>query len=183
MQTSGTLQRELKQKRAFVSVQQEATVAILRTADLTRRLMSMALESSAITGQQFNVLRILRGAGPDGLPTLDYDVGTHFSDPEPSSGGPTVTDALERVKTYQQYIGGQWVDSAVGDTIDVEDLPGGVGQGFRLALLMREILRFHERSDFERTELSFGAHLLVQAARLKGNVGQGSDGRRRSLAE
>ncbi|MEO6258879.1 MAG: MarR family transcriptional regulator [Thermoanaerobaculia bacterium] len=71
MQTSGTLQRELKQKRAFVSVQQEATVAILRTADLARRLMNLALESSDITGQQFNVLRILRGAGPEGLPTLE----------------------------------------------------------------------------------------------------------------
>src|ERR671910_923835 len=32
-----------------------------------------------------------------------------------------MTDTLERVKTYQQFIGGEWVDSASGETIDVEN--------------------------------------------------------------
>lgn len=36
-----------------------------------------------------------------------------------------MTDVLERVKTYQQYIGGQWVDSAAGATIDVENPANG----------------------------------------------------------
>ena len=71
MAMTGILQRELKQKRAFASPQQEATVALMRTADLARRLMSAVLESRDITVQQYNVLRILRGAGPDGLPTLE----------------------------------------------------------------------------------------------------------------
>ena len=71
MAMTGNLQRELKQKRAFASPQQEATVALMRTADLARRLMSAVLESRDITVQQYNVLRILRGAGPDGLPTLE----------------------------------------------------------------------------------------------------------------
>jgi len=32
-----------------------------------------------------------------------------------------VTDVIERVKTYQQFIGGQWVDSASGETLAVEN--------------------------------------------------------------
>jgi acyl-CoA reductase-like NAD-dependent aldehyde dehydrogenase len=36
-----------------------------------------------------------------------------------------VTDVLERVKTYQQFIGGQWVDSVSGATLDVENPADG----------------------------------------------------------
>jgi 1-pyrroline dehydrogenase len=36
-----------------------------------------------------------------------------------------VTDTLERVKTYQQFIGGEFVDSASGETIDVENPANG----------------------------------------------------------
>jgi 1-pyrroline dehydrogenase len=36
-----------------------------------------------------------------------------------------VTETLERVKTYQQFIGGQWVDAASGKTIDVENPANG----------------------------------------------------------
>ena len=32
-----------------------------------------------------------------------------------------MTDVAERVKTYQQFIGGEWVDSASGETIEVEN--------------------------------------------------------------
>ena len=43
----------------------------MRTADLVRRLATAMIEPHGITLQQFNVLRILRGAGDDGLPTLE----------------------------------------------------------------------------------------------------------------
>jgi len=36
-----------------------------------------------------------------------------------------VTETLDRVKTYQQFIGGQWVDSASGETIAVENPADG----------------------------------------------------------
>lgn len=65
------LQQELKQNRPFRSLGQEATVAMLRTSDLLRRRMGVVLESEDVTLQQYNVLRILRGAGPEGLPTLE----------------------------------------------------------------------------------------------------------------
>ena len=36
-----------------------------------------------------------------------------------------MTDVLERVKTYQQHIGGDWVDAASGETLDVENPADG----------------------------------------------------------
>src|SRR3984893_16850032 len=43
----------------------------MRTTDLVRRQIAAFVEPHGITLQQFNVLRILRGAGADGLPTLE----------------------------------------------------------------------------------------------------------------
>lgn len=65
------LQAEIKQSRPFRSSGQEAAVALLRTADVVRRRFEAVLAETAITGQQYNVLRILRGAGTAGLPTLE----------------------------------------------------------------------------------------------------------------
>lgn len=49
----------------------EATIsAILRAADHLRRRYAPLLARHGVTLQQYNVLRILRGAGPAGLPTL-----------------------------------------------------------------------------------------------------------------
>ncbi|HVC19713.1 MAG TPA: MarR family transcriptional regulator [Vicinamibacterales bacterium] len=67
----GNLQRELRQRKPFVSTSHEAVVDIIRTADHVRRVLFRAIAPSGITSQQFNVLRILRGAGEDGLPTLE----------------------------------------------------------------------------------------------------------------
>jgi len=52
------------------SRQQAAVVSILRTANYLRRFSSPVFNQHGITWQQYNVLRILRGAG-GGLPTLD----------------------------------------------------------------------------------------------------------------
>jgi DNA-binding MarR family transcriptional regulator len=66
-----TIRDEIRQTRPFPSAAQEALVALLRTADLVGRLVDDVIEENGITGQQYNVLRILRGAGERGLPTLD----------------------------------------------------------------------------------------------------------------
>src|ERR1700726_786950 len=66
----GSLQRELRQRRPFHSRGVESVIAVLHTADLLRRRLSQASAPHGITYQQYNVLRILRGAGADGLPTL-----------------------------------------------------------------------------------------------------------------
>jgi MarR family transcriptional regulator, organic hydroperoxide resistance regulator len=64
------LQRELHQGRPFRSTAQESLIALFRTADMIQRLFERSIEPHGITTQQYNVLRILRGAGPNGLPTL-----------------------------------------------------------------------------------------------------------------
>jgi DNA-binding MarR family transcriptional regulator len=65
------IQQEIRQRRPFPSVAHEAIVALMRTTDLVRRQIAAVVEPHGITLQQFNVLRILRGAGADGLPTLE----------------------------------------------------------------------------------------------------------------
>lgn len=64
------IQREIHQTKPFRTRSQEGVVALLRTADVVRRYIGRVLEPYGVTTQQFNVLRILRGAGPEGLPTL-----------------------------------------------------------------------------------------------------------------
>src|SRR6185312_16900298 len=54
----------------FHSVKAEVAVSILRTAALIERYYAQVVARSGLTTQQYNVLRILRGAGEEGLPTL-----------------------------------------------------------------------------------------------------------------
>ena len=63
--------RELKQNKPFATDTAEAAVSLMRTSDLVRRSVAAVVEPHDITLQQYNVLRILRGAGKDGLPTLE----------------------------------------------------------------------------------------------------------------
>jgi MarR family transcriptional regulator, organic hydroperoxide resistance regulator len=65
------LQQELRQSRPFRTPEQECLVGLLRTTDLVRRALARVVEPHGLTLQQYNVLRILRGAGPGGLPTLE----------------------------------------------------------------------------------------------------------------
>ena len=65
------LQKEIRQTKPFRSSGHEAVLGLLRTADVVRRRLAPLVESSGITAQQYNVLRILRGAGAAGLPTLE----------------------------------------------------------------------------------------------------------------
>lgn len=46
-------------------------MGLLRTADVLRRKVADVLSPHGITPQQYNVLRILRGAKEQGLPTLE----------------------------------------------------------------------------------------------------------------
>ena len=71
---SSALQREIRQRRPFQSPGHEAVLGLLRTADLVRRQAAALVEPHGITLQQFNVLRILRGARDEGLPTLEVAV-------------------------------------------------------------------------------------------------------------
>jgi DNA-binding MarR family transcriptional regulator len=64
---TGTLRSELRQTKAFNSLEQEAFLSIGRTAAALRDGLEEVLKSSDISLTQYNVLRILRGAEPGGL--------------------------------------------------------------------------------------------------------------------
>jgi DNA-binding MarR family transcriptional regulator len=60
------LQEEIKQGKPFRSLQEEVFINILLTADTLSRKLSETLKRSGLTPAQYNVLRILRGAGECG---------------------------------------------------------------------------------------------------------------------
>jgi DNA-binding MarR family transcriptional regulator len=62
-----TLREELKQNKPFNSIEQEALLSVVRTSALLMDRFELFLRPYGITSTQYNVLRILRGAEPDGL--------------------------------------------------------------------------------------------------------------------
>lgn len=65
---AGSLQSELKQNIPFKHREQEAYLNLLRTADVLQSQVEAKLKEFGLTGTQYNALRILRGAGKEGLP-------------------------------------------------------------------------------------------------------------------
>jgi DNA-binding MarR family transcriptional regulator len=61
------LQDEIKQTKPFASRSDEALLSILRTATVLEHGTNELLRPFGITATQYNVLRILRGAGTRGL--------------------------------------------------------------------------------------------------------------------
>jgi DNA-binding MarR family transcriptional regulator len=61
------LQAEIKQTKPFASPIDEALLSVLRTAAVLEHHLSEVLKPHGITHTQYNVLRILRGAGSAGL--------------------------------------------------------------------------------------------------------------------
>jgi MarR family transcriptional regulator, organic hydroperoxide resistance regulator len=60
------IQAELKQSKPFKSTAEETFLTLQRTADIIERRYEQFLKQWEISGTQYNVLRILRGAGPEG---------------------------------------------------------------------------------------------------------------------
>lgn len=65
------LQNEIQQSKPFGSAREEAYLALQRTTDLASRPVERVFSRWGLTPEQYNVLRILRGAEPGGLPTLE----------------------------------------------------------------------------------------------------------------
>jgi DNA-binding MarR family transcriptional regulator len=62
-----SLQQELKQQKPFGSLEEAAFLNLLRTASILSERVGEVLKAKGLTPTQYNVLRILRGAGPAGL--------------------------------------------------------------------------------------------------------------------
>jgi DNA-binding MarR family transcriptional regulator len=85
------LRQELKQNRPFRSLAEEAYLSIQRTAAVLEHAFESALKPLGITATQYNVLRILRGAGEPGL--CRSEIGERLVRPVPD-----VTRLLDRLE-------------------------------------------------------------------------------------
>lgn len=65
---SGRLQQELRKENPFDSVEQEAYLNVIRTADVLLRDTGEVLKPAGLSTVQYNVLRILRGMKCTGGP-------------------------------------------------------------------------------------------------------------------
>lgn len=67
----GRIAKEIRQTRPFTTPAREMAVTLIRTGDVLRHAVESALRPWGISPEQYNVLRILRGAEGGGLPTLE----------------------------------------------------------------------------------------------------------------
>ena len=87
-----TLRDELRQEKPFKSLREEALVSIARTEAVTREGLERVLAPHGLSMTQYNVLRILRGAGTAGL--CRNEIGERLI-----SRTPDVTRLLDRMET------------------------------------------------------------------------------------
>jgi DNA-binding MarR family transcriptional regulator len=82
---------ELRQTRPFATREEELFLSLIRTADELGRSLSDLLKSRGISVPQYNALRILRGAGDEGLPCGEIAARMVTRDPD-------VTRLLDRLQ-------------------------------------------------------------------------------------
>ena len=63
---TGKLQQEIKKAKPFESLEQEAALNLHKAFDALAAIEAETFRSSDLSPTQYNVLRILRGAGPNG---------------------------------------------------------------------------------------------------------------------
>jgi DNA-binding MarR family transcriptional regulator len=85
------LQDEIRQTRPFDGIEEEVHLSVVRTAAVLERQFAQMLKPYGLTPTQYNVLRILRGAGAEGL--CRNEVGSRLL-----RDVPDVTRLLDRMK-------------------------------------------------------------------------------------
>ena len=88
---SKKLLADLKQKKPYKTLEEEVFINLQFTADALMRGMAGVLKQSGISPTQYNVLRILRGAGATGLSCRE--IGTRMITRDPD-----VTRLLDRLE-------------------------------------------------------------------------------------
>lgn len=88
---SGRLAKEIGQTKPFGTSEEEALMNLFRTAAVLQLAHAEALKPSGLSPAGYNVLRILRGAGPEGLRC--HEIGDRVLAP-----GPDVTRLLDRLE-------------------------------------------------------------------------------------
>lgn len=88
---TGRAGREIRQKTPFRRIEDEAFVNLLRTADALMQGVAAVLKPAGLSPTQYNVLRILRGAGADGLACREIGERMITKDPD-------ITRLLDRLE-------------------------------------------------------------------------------------
>jgi DNA-binding MarR family transcriptional regulator len=86
------LREEIRQQKPFESLEEEAVLNVLRTADVLQQRITAVLKPFKLSPSQYNVLRILRGAGPEGLACRVIGQRMITRDPD-------ITRLLDRLET------------------------------------------------------------------------------------
>jgi DNA-binding MarR family transcriptional regulator len=94
----GKLQAEIRQKKPFVSIEEETYLNLVRTADALTRELELMLQPHGLTPTQYNVLRILRGAGEEGATCSGISERLLAFDPDVTR----LLDRLEKVKLVRR---------------------------------------------------------------------------------
>jgi len=89
---ASSIYAELGQVRPFDRAERELAVVILRTGDVLHHSVNRALAPWGLSNEQYNALRILRGAGEAGRPTLDLSTRL-------ISRSPNITRLLDKLIT------------------------------------------------------------------------------------
>jgi DNA-binding MarR family transcriptional regulator len=85
------IREEIKQTKDFPSLEAEAAPALLRTADVLQAKVAELLKPYGLSPTQYNALRILRGAGAEGLPCSE--IGDRMINRDPD-----ITRLLDRLE-------------------------------------------------------------------------------------
>lgn len=97
----GRLRKEIKQTKPFVSLEEEAFLSLQRTADDLLRGMALVLKPARLSPTQYNILRILRGAGDEGLACREVGERMISRDPDMTR----LLDRLEARKLVERERG------------------------------------------------------------------------------
>ena len=95
---AGKLQAEIRQRKPFVSIEEETYLNLVRTADALTRQLELLLQPYGLTSTQYNVLRILRGAGEEGSTCSGISERLLAYDPDVTR----LLDRLEKVQLVQR---------------------------------------------------------------------------------
>ena len=153
----GSLAEEIQQTRPFDGVQQEAFISILRTAAELSRGTTTFLKEYGVTPAQFNVLRILRGAGAEGL--CRHEIAERMV-----TAMPDVSRLLDRMEKLG------WIarERSTKDRREVSTVitPQGLE---KIAGLEKPIQRLHEE-QFERIEKGKLKKLIATMAAIRERI-------------
>jgi MarR family 2-MHQ and catechol resistance regulon transcriptional repressor len=95
------LQEEIKQTKPFGSLQEELWLNLSRTTAMVGHVIEQKLRSYGLSPTQYNVLRILRGAGTNGL--CQYEIGERLVAQVPDV--PRIVERMEKAGWVQRVRG------------------------------------------------------------------------------